>query len=60
MPASAIMPIIAVAVKKVGFGKPPISPPLTSPSSQNPGRMPISVNGIEIISTSGMAYEPVW
>ena len=49
------MPIIAVAVKKTGFGKPPIGSADQQLSSQKPGMMPISVSGIEIISTSGIA-----
>ena len=60
MPASAIMPIIAVAVKKTGFGQPPMPAPPSRSRSQKPGMIPISVRGIEIMSTSGIAQLPVW
>ena len=55
MPDSAIMPIMAVAVKKTGFGWPATAPPVNAFRSQNPGMMPIRVSGIEIIRISGIA-----
>jgi len=54
MPASAIMPTIAVAVKYTGFAWPSIIAPPYSLSSQKPGIMPMIVNGIETIRTSGL------
>jgi len=44
MPASAIMPIMAVAVKKTGLLKPPTGRLTMRLSSQKPGRMPMSVS----------------
>ena len=57
--ASAIMPIIAVAVKKTGLAKPPTGRSTSTLSSQKPGMMPISVSGMDIMMTSGSRYEPV-
>ena len=47
MPASAIMPIIEVAVN-------------CAPSSACPGITPMIVSGIGAMITSGTAYEPNW
>jgi hypothetical protein len=49
------VPIIAVAVKKVGFSKPPTDSPKSASSSQKPGMMPIRVSGIEIMRMRGIA-----
>ena len=58
MPASAIIPIIAVAVNSTGSGKPATSaaPAL---SSQNPGMMPITVSGIASMMIAVSAARPV-
>src|SRR5581483_5485735 len=59
MPASAIMPIIAVAVNHTGSRQPPTVAPATRLRSQKPGAMPITPSGIASMMTSGRVSERV-
>ena len=59
IPDRAIMPIIPVAVKKIGSGYPPRSPPVMTFSSQKPGMIPTTVNGMASMTTTGRANDPV-
>ncbi len=59
MPARAIMPIIAVAVKKIGVSYPPTGRSAITLSSQKPGMMPIIVRGMAAMMISGITSDPV-
>ena len=60
IPPSAIIPIIAVAVKNTGFSNEPISSPVSMLSSQKPGMMPMAVSGMAVMITRGIRKEVVW
>ena len=53
MPASAIMPIMAVAVKNTGLSNPPTGLLPNAFSSQKPGMMPIMVSGMDSMMMPG-------
>ena len=57
MPASAIMPIMPVAVNQTGLRCPPTSAAVNRLSSQKPGMIPMMPSGIEAMITSGMKNE---
>ena len=59
IPANAIIPIIAVAVMKTGFGWPPTGWFMIAFSPQNPGMMPIIDSGIADMINNGKVREPV-
>ena len=57
IPPKAIIPIIAVAVKKIGSANPPIVFAVKRFRSQKPGMIPIAVRGIADIITRGIKKE---
>ncbi len=59
MPASAITPIMPVAVKKIGFSNAPTRSPSTRFRSQKPGKTPIIVSGIASMISPEIANERV-
>ena len=59
MPESAIIPIMPVAVKYIGFRYPLIECAPSRFSNQNPGITPNTVKGIAAIITAGMVKEDV-
>ena len=59
MPASAIMPIMPVAVKKTGVAYSPTGEVNSRLSSQKPGMMPMMVSGMAIMMTTGIVSDCV-